>query len=273
MKILRCFLIFIVMFLTAVTYYVYKGNIVNWRSIASPNPSINITLSSDHLTQANTTTTLTIINTGNVVLTDVSIPVITPVESYLSLASTTCTGSLAIGGSCSYTINYTPLVLAHVVDITLGGIHGNYKNKNQTLGTSFINHITVNVSSMAEGLISSNSVLVLNENTSNGTVVFTNTGNEVATIKTVSFMLGSNSNLVIDSNDCNGKNLAPNLSCDVKVKLNSIAVSGSGSGVLQMIYDNHNSLTNAVSSNSSISWVIAKAPSLQANLVSSRLVI
>lgn len=236
-------------------------------------PSINLTATPSLLDQTATTATVMVSNNGNVTLSNLTAPTLTPNNPRVAITATTCNGTLAVGASCNYTVTYTPAAPSETSSVTLGGISATAPdNRGSTLNSSFNNTVSFNLSSIFAGALNLTGNLTLSDTTTSGLITVTNDGNHTATIKAIAMQSGSSTKLSVSGGSCTTTtSLTAGQSCTVGILFNDTSASGSGNGALVVTYDNNNGDASATSSNSNISWLIGSAPSLKVDFASSSL--
>ncbi|MDD3266612.1 MAG: hypothetical protein PHC75_05460, partial [Burkholderiales bacterium] len=243
---------------------------VSWvySSAVTPAPGITLT-SGPNLSQINPTTTLTIINSGNVVLRNLGNLVATPTNPRLSIVSS-CGTTLLVGESCNYALTYAPSAPSETETISLGGITANYIDSNGvTQQITLPSTTSVNLSSTYQGLINTETQTVdLNATTPNATIIFKNIGNYKATLSGIA---ANGANLLIAGGTCVAGDIAPDTECTVVVALQNSTAAGSGNGNVTLTYNNNNG-TSSDASVTNVNWLIGAAPSLSVNFGTSNLV-
>lgn len=251
------------------------SSLINWTYITPSvaQPAINLSVSPSNLNQITTLATVTLNNNGNVPLSNLTPPIFTPANPRVLISATTCSSSLAVNASCTYSITYTPTAPSETTSVILSGISANYPNNlGGNSSITFNNSSAINLSSIFAGSLTISGNLNLNNNVSSGIINVSNNGNATATISSITMDGTSSPNLVLNGGTCtNTTTLNPNQSCTVGIKLNNTLLSGSGNGTVVISYDNHNGTPNATSSNSNIAWLIGNAPSLNISFANNSL--
>lgn len=243
---------------------------LNWSYVAATTPNPSITLSnSGNLTQQDLTSSITIRNTGNVLLRNLTAPIITTTSRNVTLTNGNCGNTLAIGGSCYYTLTYAPVAPSENTTLNISGINAKYIDTTGNLQSiNFPASTAVNINSIYQGFISTGGDITLNKDNTSHVVTLTNDGNYTATIANV---VANGNNLAISNNSCNSQTLATNGTCNFTVSLSDSTSAGSGNGNFTVTYNNHNG-NPAATAVSNISWVIGESAALgvtfnQTNLV------
>ena len=231
------------------------------------NPGVTIT-SSGNLTQDNRTQTITIKNTGNVPLNNITAPDITPSNSQVALNGD-CPSPLALGDSCIYTLTYTPVAPSQNTSVSIKGVSASYEDEYHNTKILLSDSSTsVDLSSTFTGFIKTGGDISLDGTTKSKTITLENKGTYDATLSNIGV---SGTNLQLGSGTCaNGTTLKVGGTCTLTVALTDGVTAGSGNGNLNVTYDNHdgNPETKATSN---IDWTIGSVPSLKVSFAQSNL--
>lgn len=244
---------------------------VKWLYIATvtPAPAISLSSNNSNLTQSSLTTTVTLQNSGNVTLNNVSTLVLSPTNPRVTATNNNCEARLTIGASCTYTLTYAPAAPSETNVINLGGITASYVDTSGTV-QSFTPSTTtsVNVSSTYQGFLATGGDFSLNSTIPTKTVTITNSGTYTATISNIDI---SGANLTTTGGSCDATGLNAGATCTIIVALSDSSTEASGNGNLTLTYDNHNGNPTAKAL-SNISWIVGNAPSLSVHFAQSNLI-
>jgi hypothetical protein len=170
--------------------------------------------------------TLTVTNTGNVALTGGAQTI--PAGPFTRVAAgTTCAGTLALGASCTYNVQFAPTAAGTVTgSVTFTYTGGTVTGSPVTLtGTGVA--VRASVSIIPNPLTIT---LATGVNTGTGTVTLTNTapvtGGSQMTVSSVAVAGGSLMtyffNKVAGADNCTGATLAPGATCTVGVRFTNV---------------------------------------------------
>ena len=242
---------------------------ITWTYVAEfvANPSVTIT-SSGKLTQDNRTQTITVSNSGNVALTNITAPSIKPSNSQVTLSGS-CPSPLESGASCSYTLTYIPVAPSQTTSITISGVSASYVDEHNNIQTfSSTASTAVNLSAVFTGFIKTGGDIALSGTSTSKTITLENTGNYDATLSNISV---SGTNLRLGQGTCtNGSLLKVGGSCTLSIGLSDATTAGSGNGNLNITYDNHNGNAATIAT-SNIDWTIGSVASLKVSFAQSNL--
>jgi hypothetical protein len=175
--------------------------------------------------------TLTVTNTGNVTLTGGAQAI--PAGPFTRVAAgTTCAGTLGVGASCTYNVQFTPTTVGTVT----GSVTFTYTGA--TVTGSPVTLTGTGVAARATVSITPNPLTITlptGSITGTGTVTLTNTapttGGSQMTVSSVAVAGGTVTtyffNKVAGADNCTGTTLAPGATCTVGVRFTN---SGSGRG-------------------------------------------